>query len=302
MLEGASGEMSLLSFFYGYDNNGEQLWLITGASAVDGNQATAEVYRTSATGFGGAFDPDSFALGDVVGSVVFDFENCDSGTVTFTSADPDNPITRITNIASLDCALLTAGQVDRLGRPLVSFTIPDEKKNSYNTASDPASWAALFQDDIEAGLVTLDGADFVLGNGFSEPETLAPIFADDRLQVDIKKGQTVGYFTIEASALVPQDWNDMGGRALWFDIVDETLSMLVSGWDPVIGDFVDENDLDFLDDSWPPRIDRMIEKTSAAAERAAVGSCSAGHPALENMPSGHQVSPVRTTLAETGGL
>jgi hypothetical protein len=54
--------------------------------------------------------------------------------------------------------------------------------------------------------------------------------------------------------------------------------------------------------SWPPRIDRMIEKTSAAAERAAVGSCSAGHPALENMPSGHQVSPVRTTLAETGGL
>jgi hypothetical protein len=81
-----------------------------------------------------------------------------------------------------------------------------------------------------------------------DAETLAPIFADDRLQVDIKNGQTVDYFTNELSALVPQESFDSGGRALWYDVLDGTLSMIVSAWDPLVSDFVDENDKEFLAD------------------------------------------------------
>ena len=87
----------------------------------------------------------------------------------------------------------------------------------------------------------------MVGNMFYDPQTLAPLFADDRLQVDIRKGQVTGYFTIESSGLVPQDWNVSGGRPLWDDVLDGTLSMLVSAWDPLVGDFVDENDVPFLE-------------------------------------------------------
>jgi hypothetical protein len=85
-----------------------------------------------------------------------------------------------------------------------------------------------------------------MGNGYSDPATLALVFADDRLQVDIRKGQTGDfYFSIESSALVPQDWNISGGRRLSEDVLDGTLSMLVSAWDPMVGDYVDANDVAF---------------------------------------------------------
>ena len=83
-----AGGPQFLSYFYGYDNNGEQLWLISGFAIMDGTTVTAQVYRTSGTGFGGDFDPESFVLGDVIGSMTFDFETCDSGTVVFTSLIP----------------------------------------------------------------------------------------------------------------------------------------------------------------------------------------------------------------------
>ncbi|MFC1689012.1 DUF4331 family protein [Pseudomonadota bacterium] len=106
----ASGPQ-FLSYFYGYDNNGDQLWLISGVAIIDGAIVTAQVYRTSGMGFGGDFNPESFVLGDVVGSMTFEFETCDTGTVVFLSADPVSlpdfvtDIERITSIHSLDCSL-----------------------------------------------------------------------------------------------------------------------------------------------------------------------------------------------------
>jgi hypothetical protein len=122
-------------------------------------------------------------------------------------------------------------------------------RNELQHGIDPAAWAGLeFGDEIEARLQALDTADGVVGNGYSDPATLAPVFADDRLQVDIRKGQTGDfYFSIESSALVPQDWNVSGGRRLSEDVLDGTLSMLVSAWDPLVGDYVDANDVAFLE-------------------------------------------------------
>ena len=140
--------------------------------------------------------------------------------------------------------------MDRVGRPgIASLLISESMRNEYNTSSDPDTWYLAFGDEIENGLQALDSADLVMGNGFSDPATLAPVFADDRLQVDIRKGQTGDfYFSIETSALVPQDWNISGGRRLSEDVIDGTLAMLVSAWDPWVGDFVDANDAPFLDE------------------------------------------------------
>jgi len=247
-----SGPDEFVVYFYGYEN-GEQLWLIGSGPGIEGNTATVDVIRTSGADWGNDFNSDD-VVPDTVGTMTFDFSDCNSASVEFTpgntslSAFSTNMV-RLTSISGTDCQLLTSGQVDRAGRPLVStLMIPEDMRDSYNTASDPATWAGLFGSTIEASLQLLDTADGVVGNMFYDPQTLAPIFADDRLQVDIQKGQTGGYFMIESSALVPQDWNIAAGRTLSEDVLDGTLSMLVTAWDPVIGDYVDANDVPFLDE------------------------------------------------------
>ena len=248
-----AGDPQFLSYFYGYDNNGEQLWLISGASVIDGTTVTAEVYRTSATGFGGDYDPASFELGEVVGSMNFDFETCNSGSVNFTSADPvslpdfSTDIARITSIHSLDCSLLTAGQVDRVGRALVSRFIPEEMRNDYNSNSDPATWDDAYNAPILAALESLGLANGQPGyQGFYTQQEWADIFADDRLQIDIKKAQSVDYMTIERSMIEGLDYNESSGRALDYDIHENLYNVLITSFDPFVDDFVDGNDLPFL--------------------------------------------------------
>jgi hypothetical protein len=185
---------------------------------------------------------------------MFEFSDCNSAAVEFIPGNTSlsafsTEMVRLTNIAGVDCQLLTAGQVDRVGRPGIStLLVSGPTRDSYNTADDPATWAARFSGEIEAGLQLLDTADGVIGNMFYDPQTLAPVFADDRLQVDIRKGQHGGYFSIESSALVPQDWNISAGRRPSEDVIDGTLSMLVSAWEPMVGDYVDANDIPFLAD------------------------------------------------------
>ena len=245
-----SGPDQFVVYFYGYEN-GEQLWLIGSGPGIEGNTATVDVIRTSGADWGNAFDPDDVVL-DTVGTMAFEFEDCDSASVSFTPGNTSlsafsTGMVRLTNIAGRDCQLLAGGQVDRVGRPgTAGLMIPEAMRNEYNTASDPDTWIAVFGGEIEAALGAIDSADFNMGNGYSDPATLAPIFADDRQQVDIQKGQTGGYFSIETSALVPQDWNIAAGRTLSADVLDETLAMLVSAWDPWVGDFVDANDVPFL--------------------------------------------------------
>lgn len=252
-----SGAIEFLSFFYGYDNNGEQLWLITGAAVIDGNQATADVYRTSATGFGGDYNPGSFVLGEIVGSVNFEFETCDSGTVTFTSNDmatlPDfsNEIFRLSNIASLDCALLIAGQVDRAGRPFIREFIPTDMRNAYDANSNPASWGAAYETVILSSLndfATADGDP--AWNGFYTVQEWAEVFADDRLQIDIKLAQSVDFMTIERAIIEGSENlnHDGSGRSLDYDIHENLFNVLITSFDPFVDDYVDGNDVPFLDD------------------------------------------------------
>jgi hypothetical protein len=242
-----------LGFFYGYDNEGQQLWFITGAAVIDGNRVTADLYRTSATGFGGDFDPGSFVLGEIVGTVTFEFDSCDSGKATFVSNDaeslPDfsNDITRLTSIATLDCTLFVAGQVDRVGRPFIADMMPMEMRNSYDSNSEPDSWNAAYYDALLASLQAFATADGdPAWNGFYTAPDWADIFVDDRLQIDVKKAQQVNYLSLELSQLVPQDWNDSSGRKLGEDIHEIHFNVLITAFDPFVDDSISANDVPFL--------------------------------------------------------
>ena len=248
-----SGKDNFVGYFYGYDDTGEQLWLITGAAVIDGNQVTADVYRPSGTGFGGGFDPSSFVIGDVVGSVTFDFENCDSANVAFVSADTaaladfNDELARLTNISSLNCSLLTAGQVDRVGRPLISALIPDDMINAYDTNSDPDTWGDAYTSVLLTALNSFATADGdPAWNGFYTVEDWAPVFADDRLQIDIKKAQSVDFMTVERSIIEGLEYEDSSGRSLDYDIHENLFNVLITSFDPFVDDYVDGNDVHYL--------------------------------------------------------
>jgi hypothetical protein len=245
----------LVSYFYGHDNVGEQLWLLGAGANIDGTMATVEVFRQEGTGFGNAFDPTSIER-PVVGTMKFEFDTCNSGTAMFTSVAPDladfvAPIVRITSIASLDCSLLTAGQVDRVGRPFVVEFIPGDMRNDYNTNDDPASW----DDDYNAAfLASLNNFAMADGdpawNGFYTVQEWADVFADDRLQIDIKLAQSVDFMTIERAVIEgsENENHDGSGRSLDYDIHENLFNVLITSFDPFVDDHVDGNDVPFLDD------------------------------------------------------
>lgn len=238
-------------YFYGYEDGGERLWLIGLANNNGDSNITADVLRFSGMGFGENFDPASTS-NEKVGSMTFDFTDCDKGTVDFTPSSGDLsafsiPVARLTSIDSIDCVYSNTGQVTRMGRPMASLLLPEEKRAAYNAASDPTTWGSLYTADMEAGLTGTDNADGIIGNSFNPPSEIAPLMADDRLKVDLEWSACHGVWGLELSMLVPQpNTNDCGGRLLEEDYIKDFLSMTISGFDPLYDDFVTANDVPFL--------------------------------------------------------
>ncbi len=240
-----------LFYFYGYEDAGERLWLLGVAANTGDSTVTVDVLRFSGEGFGGNFDPAS-KTNESVGSMIFDFTDCNTATVDFTPSASDLsaftiPATRLTGIASVDCVYSSAGQVDRRGRPMTSLFIPEEKRDAYNAASDPSTWVSLYGADLETALTGIDSTDGISGNSHIPPSELAPILADDRLKVDLEWSACLGVWGMELSVQIPQpNTNDCGGRMLDYDYLEEFLSMTISGFDPMYDDFVTANDVPFL--------------------------------------------------------
>jgi hypothetical protein len=154
-------------------------------------------------------------------------------------------------IASLDCSLLSAGQVDRIGRPFVAALIPADMRDAYNANDDPDTWVAMYSAPLMTSLQQLAMADGdPAWNGFYTLEDWVEVFADDRLQVDIKLAQSVDFMTIERSVIEgTADLNpDSSGRRLDYDIHENLFNVLITSFDPFVDDYVDGNDVPFLDD------------------------------------------------------
>jgi hypothetical protein len=241
-----------LVYFFGYADDGEQLWLLGITDDISGPSVTVDALRFNGVGFGDGFDPASLT-NEVVGSMTFDFADCNNGTVTFAPSSGGLSgytidTQRLTSIADLDCTSSTKSlvQVDREGRPLVNGFISDGQRDAYNAASDPSAWSGLFRSEILTTLGQLDSVDGILGNSLVDPQVMADLLVDDRMRVDLAWSACPGFFGQELSDLVPQPHtNDCGGRELTYNVSD-FLGFLINSFDPFITDFVDANDRPFL--------------------------------------------------------
>lgn len=134
-------------------------------------------------------------------------------------------------------------QIDRMGRPGINTALIDllastGKKEAYNRAADPATWAPQFEQEISDNLAALDTLDGV-ANALLPAPVLASVLVDDRLRVNASVPGCDAYLAVELGVA-----GQCGGRTLARDVIDDTLGAVVG---PGVSDFVG-NDSTFLAD------------------------------------------------------
>ncbi len=236
--------------WYVYNRFNQQRWIVgDGALNADGRSVTI----TNAIVTTGGLFPPAFAPSQVqsrqFGTINLAFTDCNNGTMTFTSTDSEFnsgsvPLNRLTAIQNLPCALLSAGQIDRMGRPGINTVAIDVlastgKKDMYNRASDPTQWASQFSAEIQSNLAALDTLDGTTGNALLPAATLASVLVDDRLVINVGRPQCDAYLAVETG-----NTTFCGGRTLARDVIDDSLGAIVG---PGVSDNV-ANDSTFLTD------------------------------------------------------
>jgi hypothetical protein len=155
-------------------------------------------------------------------------------------------------------------QIDRIGRPAINTaldhafdgntTTAGAAKDAYNADSDPAQWVGNHAAELAQSLAILDALDGTCGNqlAYAAPPSatsytaLAGALADDRLWLNTAGTTCLQYLAVEVDALGVKTSSDCGGRALAYDVVDTTYSVVASGALSGLGDGVSTNDVPFL--------------------------------------------------------
>ncbi len=152
-------------------------------------------------------------------------------------------------------------QIDRLGRPAINTALTatfetdagtkGAKKDAYNADNNPAHWATNIPEQA-GNLAIFDSLDTNCGNQFlAMPDaggkgtsasnvevygTLASITADDRIWLNTAGTACTTYLAVEANyaataGLIPATFKnaDCGGRALPYDVIDITYSVVAVG-------------------------------------------------------------------------
>jgi hypothetical protein len=146
-------------------------------------------------------------------------------------------------------------QVDRMGRPAVNTalnhgfdgnaTTAGAAKDAYNADTNVSTWAASYVPQFEGNLAILDSLDKGAlpndGGGcgnqpFANPDaggpdryaTLASVLAADMLWMDTSQTTCSQYLGVELKATGVITTSDCGGRALPYDVIQTTYS-IVSG-------------------------------------------------------------------------
>ncbi len=132
-------------YWYAYNLDGNQAWIL-GVGDIDGDQATVPVYITRGGRFGPDFDPETVERILDWGILSFEFDSCNSGTVTY---DVENGsgvlrIERLTAPAGLVCQ----------DSSMEDTSTPDPEDTSVEDTSTPEPGDSATTDPGDASLVT----------------------------------------------------------------------------------------------------------------------------------------------------
>ena len=226
---GAADRLNLI--WATYDSGGNQFYLV-GVGPITGNAATIPLRFTR----GGAFPPpgNTASVQSLpFGNVTLTFNNCNTGTLDYTTTVPNLPpsgrvnLNRLTSISGQSCALLTRGQIDREGRPAINTAtinlVPSTGtalKDAYNRAEGLANWTQ-FTGEMTANLAALDTLDG-RANALLPPAQFAALLVDDRLVIDVSKPACDEYLAVELGVA-----GKCGGRTFNRDVIDDTLGAAV---------------------------------------------------------------------------
>jgi hypothetical protein len=232
-----------------YDNGGRQLWL-AGTGSIAGNAATVPMSLT----YGGTFPPPGGSANVRTlpfGDVKLTFSDCNNAKLDYATSVPNLPtsgsvtLSRLTSISGASCALLRAGQLDRMGRPGINTALINlvpatgsAIKEAYNRAEGVANWTQ-FTGEMTANLAALDTLDG-RANAVLPPATLASVLVDDRLIIDVSKPACDEYLAVELGVA-----GKCGGRTLNRDVIDDTLGAVVGTG---VSDFVNNDNANNLSD------------------------------------------------------
>jgi hypothetical protein len=131
-----------LALWFTYDADGNQVWLI-GNNRIVGNKVTMDMLRPKGARFGPAFNPDDVEM-QPFGSVTLTFEDCNSGSVTWESDDPqfgwgEMNIQRLTKSAGASCSASLAD--NRSGdEPVLDFKVALLNDSPYRDAKAKAEY------------------------------------------------------------------------------------------------------------------------------------------------------------------
>jgi hypothetical protein len=138
-------------------------------------------------------------------------------------------------------------QVDRFGRPAINTALnhvfdadavkKDQAKDEYNANGAQAGWAAAYSGEFQYNLGILDSLDTVCGNQPLAGATVAAgryavlggVLADDRIWVKTDAVSCGTYLAVEANAALGLVNGNCGGRALDYDVIDQSYSILAAG-------------------------------------------------------------------------
>jgi hypothetical protein len=104
---GSGNDLRMLVYFYTYDDDGNQMWLI-GVADINGDTDTITIPVLVSSGpvFGPNYNPDDVVFEDW-GTLTFTFSSCDAGTAEYDSdigfGSGSFDIIRLSSIATLSC-------------------------------------------------------------------------------------------------------------------------------------------------------------------------------------------------------
>jgi hypothetical protein len=149
-------------------------------------------------------------------------------------------------------------QIDRAGRPAISTAlvatfetdedVKNSKKDAYNAADDPTTWAEDAEADLMTNLAILDSLDSVCGNQLladgagARYEALAGVLLDDQLYVNTASGTCEAYLGVEAEALGLVEDGGCGGRTPNYDVIERSYSVLAAGALTGVDDTIPQDD------------------------------------------------------------